>query len=103
MRCPLSRATALACASIAISGTDGERSSFIGVHIQATLGDVEIELPKVMDLCRGDVLRLAVRLDQPLTLACEGKPFAHAALGEAAGRKAVQITGSIDSDKARMS
>jgi hypothetical protein len=29
MRCPLSRAAALACASIAVSDTDNERSSFI--------------------------------------------------------------------------
>src|SRR6185503_7068751 len=29
MRCPLSRAAALACASIAVSDTDDERSSFI--------------------------------------------------------------------------
>ena len=63
------------------------------LHIEVMLGSVELELPKLMDLCSGDVLRLPTRLDQPLMVSCEGTPFARAVLGDAAGRKSVQITG----------
>lgn len=63
------------------------------LHIEVMLGSVELELPRLMDMRRGDVLRLPARLDQPLTVSCEGKPFARTVLGEAAGRKAIQITG----------
>lgn len=63
------------------------------LDIEVMLGSVELELPKVMDLRRGDVLRLPARLDQPLTVSCGGKPFARAALGDTTGRKSIQITG----------
>jgi flagellar motor switch protein FliM len=56
------------------------------------LGDAELELPKVMDLRVGDVLRLSARLHEPLTVSCEGRPFARALLGVADGRKAIQFT-----------
>jgi hypothetical protein len=62
------------------------------LHIEVMLGSVELELPKITDLRCGDVLRLPTRLDQPLTVSCEGKPFARAMLGDAAGRKSVLIT-----------
>ena len=62
------------------------------LRIEVLLGSAELELPKVMDLRRGDVLRLSARLDQPLIVSCEGRPFARALLGEAAGRKCIQFT-----------
>jgi hypothetical protein len=62
------------------------------LRIEVMLGSVELELPKVMDLRRGDVLRFPARLDQPLTVSCEGTPFARALLGDADGRKSIQFT-----------
>jgi hypothetical protein len=63
------------------------------LRIEVTLGGVELELPKLMDLQPGDVLRLGARLDESLPVSCEGRPFARAALGDVAGRKSIQITG----------
>jgi len=59
--------------------------------VEVILGSVQLELPKVLDLRRGDVLRLPRRLDQPVELWIEGKPLMQAALGETLGRKAVCI------------
>jgi flagellar motor switch/type III secretory pathway protein FliN len=64
------------------------------LRIEVMLGSVALDLPKIMDLRCGDVLRLPARLDEPLTVTCEGKPFARAVLGAAAGRKTIQITGN---------
>jgi len=63
------------------------------LHLEVMLGRVELELPKLMDLCQGDVLRLSARLDHPFMVWCEGRPFAHALLGDSAGRKSIQFTG----------
>jgi flagellar motor switch protein FliM len=62
------------------------------LRLEVMLGDAELELPKVMDLRVGDVLRLSARLHEPLTVSCEGRPFARALLGVADGRKAIQFT-----------
>lgn len=61
------------------------------VRLDVMLGSVEVELPKLLDLRCGDVLRLPQRLDQGIAVLCEGKPLARAALGEAQGRKCVQV------------
>lgn len=61
------------------------------VRLEVILGSVAVELPTLLDLRRGDVLRLPQRLDQGIAVLCEGKPLARAALGETQGRKAVQI------------
>ena len=59
--------------------------------LDVMLGSVEVELPKLLDLRCGDVLRLPQRLDQGIAVLCEGKPLARAALGETHGRKCVQM------------
>jgi flagellar motor switch/type III secretory pathway protein FliN len=60
-------------------------------HLEVVLGDAEVELPKLMDLRCGDVLRLSQRLDRSIAVLCEGQLLAHAALGQAEGRVSVQI------------
>lgn len=61
------------------------------MRLDVMLGSVEVELPKLLDLRCGDVLRLPQRLDQEVAVLCEGKPLAHAALGETQGCKAIQV------------
>jgi hypothetical protein len=61
------------------------------VRLDVMLGSVEVELPKVLDLRGGDILRLPQRLDQPLTVVCAGKPLARAVLGEIDGCRGVQL------------
>lgn len=62
------------------------------VRLEVMLGTVEIGLPQVLDLRSGDVLRLPQRLDEPVTLLCEGKPLARAVPGDARGRLGVRVT-----------
>jgi flagellar motor switch protein FliM/N len=61
------------------------------VRLEVMLGAVEIGLPQVLDLRAGDVLRLPQRLDEPVTLLCEGKPLARAVPGDAHGRLGVRV------------
>lgn len=61
------------------------------VSVEALLGSVEIALPQLLDLSRGDVLRLPLRLDEGIEVRCEGKSLARAALGETRGRRSVQL------------
>jgi hypothetical protein len=60
-------------------------------RLDVMLGEVELELTRVLDLRCGDVLRLPQRLQQPLVVLCSGRPVARAVLGERDGHKAVQI------------
>lgn len=60
------------------------------LRVEALLGSVELELEQLLDLRRGDVLRLPQRLDRPLSLTCEDRPLAGVRLGEAHGLLAVQ-------------
>ena len=60
-------------------------------RLDVVLSSVKIELSQLVDLRYGDVLRLPHRLDQALTVLCEGKPMAHAVLGENQARKCVQL------------
>jgi len=60
-------------------------------RLDVLLGSVDIDLPRLLDLRRGDVLRLPQRLDRPLALCCEGRPLARVALGARQGRKCVQV------------
>lgn len=62
-------------------------------RLEVMLGSTEVELPKLVDLRCGDVLRLPQRLDQGLAVLCEGRPLAQASLGQAQGRVCVQIVG----------
>lgn len=68
------------------------------VPLEVSLGSVSVELPKLLDLRCGDVLRLPQRLDQGIAVLCAGKPLARAALGVAQGRKGVQLTMAHTSD-----
>lgn len=63
-----------------------------GMRIEVVLGSVELEVPKVLDLRCGDVLRLPQSLDEGVSVLCEGRPVARATLGERRGRKCVQLT-----------
>jgi hypothetical protein len=63
------------------------------LRVEVMLGRVELELPELMELCQGDVLRLPASLDEPFVVCCEGRPFARALLGEGGGSKAIQFTG----------
>jgi hypothetical protein len=65
------------------------------LRVEVMLGRVELELPKLMDLCHGDVLRLPASLDEPFVVCCEGKPFARALLGDGDGSKAIQFTAQL--------
>ena len=60
-------------------------------RIDVMLGSVDVDLPQLLDLRCGDVLRLPQRLDQRLLVLCEGKPMARGAVGEAQGRKCIQV------------
>ena len=60
-------------------------------RLEVVLGSVEVDLTHLMDLRCGDVLHLQSRLDEPVTVLCEGKPFARGALGAAGGRKCVEL------------
>lgn len=61
------------------------------MRLEVVLGSVEIELPTLLGLQRGDVLRLPQRLEQAIAVLCDGKPLGRAALGELRGCKAVQF------------
>jgi hypothetical protein len=61
------------------------------VKLEAMLGSVAVDLPKILDLRCGDVLRLPERVDQGIAVLCDGKPFARAALGESRGNKCAQL------------
>jgi hypothetical protein len=60
-------------------------------RLDVILGSVEVDLPKLLDLRCGDVLRLPQRLDRGITVLCEGKPLGRAALAQLQGRKCVQL------------
>jgi len=69
------------------------------LQLEVALGSVELDLPKVMDLRRGDVLRLPARIDQPFAVTCEGKPIARAMLGEAGGHKAIRLNAKTTTER----
>jgi hypothetical protein len=59
--------------------------------LEVVLGGVQVELSMLLNLCCGDVLRLPNRLDDSLTVLCEGVPLARAHLGEVRGQVGVQL------------
>jgi Type III flagellar switch regulator (C-ring) FliN C-term len=61
-------------------------------RIEVLLGSVEVELPKLLDLRCGDLLRLPQKLDEGLLVLCDGQPLARAALGAAEGHKCIRIS-----------
>ncbi len=61
------------------------------LRLDVMLGSVEVELPKLLDLRTGDVVRLPQRLDEGITVLCEGQPLAQATLGATQGYKGVQL------------
>jgi flagellar motor switch/type III secretory pathway protein FliN len=60
-------------------------------RIDVVLGAVELDLSNMLDLRNGDVLRLPQRLDEGLSVLCEGQLLARGALGERDGRVSVQL------------
>jgi Type III flagellar switch regulator (C-ring) FliN C-term len=61
-------------------------------RLEARLGEVDMELSKITDLRRGDVLRLPQPLDRGIRVLCEEELLASGALGEMLGQKCVQLT-----------
>lgn len=61
------------------------------VRLDVVVGDVEVDLPNLLDLHCGDVLRLPQRLDEGMTVLLEGKPLARAVLGRMQDRMCVQV------------
>jgi flagellar motor switch/type III secretory pathway protein FliN len=64
------------------------------VRLEIELGNIELAVPRLLDLQPGDVLRVPERLDQGITVCSGGKPLARAVLGQRGGRKCVQIVSS---------
>lgn len=61
------------------------------VELGVVVGQVDVELAKVLDLRSGDVLRLPRRLDERLMVECDGRPLAEASLGERGGKLCMQL------------
>jgi Type III flagellar switch regulator (C-ring) FliN C-term len=64
-------------------------------RIDVVLGAVELDVSKVLDLRRGDVLRLPQSLGEGLGVLCEGQLLARGVPGERHGRKCVQLTSPL--------
>jgi flagellar motor switch protein FliN/FliY len=82
------------------SGVDGSPLSLPGdlslvghvqVRLTAALGEVELPLAELFDLKAGTVLGLDRALDEPVTLALNGKPIATAHLVAVGDHFGVQI------------
>lgn len=63
----------------------------VRVRLSAMLGDVELPLSELFDLKTGAVLALDRGLDEPVTLALNGKPVATALLVAVGDQFGVQI------------
>ncbi len=61
------------------------------VRLVVTLGSAAIDVSTILDMRRGDVLRLSQRLDEGLAVTCAGQLVARALLGASEGRKSVQL------------
>ena len=70
------------------------RTSF---RLEVQLGAVEVDLPELLDLRCGDVLRLPQRLDRGMTVLCGRTPLARVTLGATHGRKCVQFVSELQS------
>jgi hypothetical protein len=60
-------------------------------RVEVRLGVVEVELPKILALRCGDVLRLPQRLDRGIAVLCAGTQLAQAMLGETRGHKGIKV------------
>lgn len=63
----------------------------VRVRLMVTLGDIELPLSDLFDLKTGAVLALDRALDEPVTLALNGKPIATAHLVAVGDHFGVQI------------
>ncbi len=61
------------------------------VRLAVMLGSADIDVSTILDMRRGDVLRLSQRLDEGLAVTCAGQLVARALLGASEGRKSVQL------------
>lgn len=61
-------------------------------RLDVVLGGVDVEIPMLTDLRCGDVLRLPKRLNESLSVECQGRPVAHAVLGDFQGQKSIQLS-----------
>lgn len=71
--------------------TDLSLVGHVRVRLTATLGDVELPLAELFELKAGAVVALDRALDQPVTLALNGKPVATAHLVAVGDHFGVQI------------
>jgi flagellar motor switch/type III secretory pathway protein FliN len=61
------------------------------VAVSATLGGVDMSLDELLGMREGDVLRLPLRLEDPLDVQIDGRRLAGAHLGTRDGHRAVQL------------
>jgi len=71
--------------------TDLSMVGHVRVSLTAILGDVELPLAELMDLKAGVIVALDRQLDEPVTLALNGKPVATAHLVAVGDHFGVQI------------
>ena len=69
------------------------------VGIEAMLGDAELTLREVLDLQKGDVVRLSNPADDIVRLCVDGKDRFLGKIGLKRFRKSIQITNIIDTEK----
>jgi len=69
------------------------RAHRTNARLDVMLGSVDLELASLSDLRCGDVLNLPSRLDEGITVLCEGRPLTRALLGAVRGRKCIRLLG----------
>lgn len=83
---PAPQATAAAAVK-----TPPRHAEGVDVELAAELGSTAVPLAELLRLEVGDVIPLDARVDQPLAVRIEGRPFALARLGARAGELALRI------------
>ncbi|MCF6309100.1 MAG: flagellar motor switch protein FliM [Sulfurimonas sp.] len=69
------------------------------VGIDAMLGDAELTLGEILDLKKGDVVKLSSAADDTVTIGVDGKDRFRGKIGLRRFRKSIQITEIIDTEK----
>ncbi len=71
------------------------------VRVEVDLGSVEIELASLLELGRGDVIRVPTRLTEGALVHIDGAAIGRASLGTHEGRRAVQLVATGDMERNR--
>lgn len=69
------------------------------VNVEATLGDAELTLREVLELCQGDIIRLNTPANDVVRLSIDGKARFYGEIGLRRFRKSIRITEVIDTEK----